>query len=361
MLAVVAPAAQAPADPGPDPSVSVDAPAVDGARATVSGSVNMSGPLDWVTGVAITVDSRQHPGAPASCSPCGATLNQSPSASFSFTTPGFAYNGPYDVSVVASGQKIIGAVTNGPPVSSRATTAFKLEVAPAPPTGVTAVPNPDGSVTVRWSRNTEADLVGYQVQRRTGTSGFQSVGSAIPQPPEGSSTVEWTDPSTGATGGQFEYLVVAVRPDADGAVSDRATAASIGVAVSVPVPPGVAAAAPGPGAAGPGLTTPAPGGAASNKPAASLNLSSFLTPGGAPPAIASASAPAIPDGGFSPALNYGRRNDDVTVRGDSEAILSDPTDRRGLLLPVAAGLLLCMIAVHLRRFNRRVLSPTPTP
>ncbi|MGI8776310.1 MAG: hypothetical protein ACR2LJ_02745 [Acidimicrobiales bacterium] len=352
VLAVVGPAPPAPADPGSDPSVSLDAPAVDGATATVSGSVHMSGPLDWVTGVAITVTSRQHPDATASCSPCGATLDQSPSASFSFTTSGLAYNGPYDVSVVASGQKIIGAVTNGAPVSTQATTAFKVEVAPAPPADVTVVANGDHSVTVSWTRNTEADLLGYQVERRTGTAGFQPVGPVVPQPPEGASTVHWTDPSTAATGGQFEYLVVAVRPDADGAVSDRATSASTGVGVSVPVPPGVVG-APGPGGAA--TTRPATPGS-STKAAASLNLSSFPNPGATPPEI---SSPDTPDGGFSPALNYGSRDRGDTVGGGSEAVLSGSTDRRALLLPVAAGLLLCMVSAHLRRFNRRVLAPMP--
>jgi hypothetical protein len=32
-----------------------------------------------------------------------------------------------------------------------------------------------------------------------------------------------------------------------------------------------------------------------------------------------------------------------------------------LLLPVAAGLVLCMTAAHLRRFNRRVPGPTAAP
>jgi hypothetical protein len=364
-LAVVAAAGPALADA--DLAVNLDGPAVDGAHATVSGTAQMSGPLDWITGVRITVISRTHPGPPgagASCDPCGATVNQGPSTSFSLATPGLAYNGPYDVKVVASGQKIIGAVTNGSPVSTQATTAFKVEVAPAPPGDVSASANPDGSVTVKWSRNTEPDLVGYQVQRRVGSSSFQPVGSAVPQPRDGS-TVRWTDASTATTGGQYEYVVVAVRPDGDGAVSDRATATSAKAGVSVPVPPGApgspgAAGAAGTGAPASGPVTPAPGAPFATK-GAPLDLSSFLSPGGAVPALSVPGAPTIPDGGFSATLKYGAKTAGDDAAGDSLVGITGSTGRKKLLLPVAAGLVLCMTAAHLRRFNRRVPGPTAAP
>ncbi|HEX3393732.1 MAG TPA: hypothetical protein VHS52_04325 [Acidimicrobiales bacterium] len=362
-LAVVATASPALADA--DLVVNLDSPAVDGAHAAVSGSAQMSGPLDWITGVRITVTSRTHPGAAgagASCDGCGATVNQGPSTPFSLATPGLAYNGPYDVKVVATGQKIIGAVTDGSPVSTQATTAFKVEVPPAPPADVTANANPDGSVTVQWSRNTEPDLVGYQVQRRVGSSSFQPMGSAVPQPGDGT-TVRWTDASTAPTGGQYEYVVVAVRPDGDGAVSDRATASSAEAGVSVPVPPGVAPGSPGAagnGAPGSGVATPAPGAPSTTK-SAPLDVGSFLSPGGAVPAPSVPGAQTIPDGGFSETLKYGSQTPAHDGGGDAVVGLSDSTSRKKLLLPVAAGLVLCMTAAHLRRFNRRAAGSTPSP
>ncbi len=362
-LVVLAPATTAMADPAL--TVSLDPPGVDGANATVSGSAEMAGPLDWITGAEITATSRKHPGTSASCSNCADPVGQK-ATHFSFTAQGLDYNGPYDVAVVVSGRKIVDAFFNHAPVSTRQDTSFNVEVVPAPPANVTAVANPDRSVTVRWSRNTEPDLVGYQVQRRgPSTSGFQPVGLVVNQPPDGS-TVSWTDTTTAPSGGQFEFLVVAVRPDGDGVVSDRATSASAGAAVSVPAPPGAPGApgsgAPGAPAGGAGtLFAPGPGGAFTTGSPAPLDLSSFLATGGAPPAIAVPGGVTLPDGTFSATLPFGPKNASDTAGADSVKILGHSTSRRTLLLPVATGLLMCVLALHLRRFNRRVLTPPLVP
>lgn len=360
-LALVAPATTAMADPAL--TVNVDPPGVDGASATVSGSAEMAGQLDWITGAEITMTSRLHPGTSPSCGDCADPVGQK-ATHFSFTTQRLDYNGPYDVAVVVSGRKILDAVLNNAPVTTRQDTSFNIEVAPAPPANVTASSNPDRSVTLKWTRNTEPDLVGYQVQRTgPGGSGFQPVGPNIPQPPDGS-TVSWTDTTTAQSGGQFQYLVVAVRPDGNGEVSNRAIAASAGAAVSVPPPPGSPGGPGGPGgpgspAGGPGgpgaLAAPGPGGAFTTGSPAPLDLSSFLAAGGAPPKIAVPGGVTLPDGTFSATLPFGPKNAS-DAGADSVEILGHSTSRRTLLLPVATGLLMCVFALHLRRFNRRVLA-----
>jgi len=363
VLTAMAPATTALADPN-DLPVTLNPPGVDGAQATISGSAAMSDPfglhLDRVTAVVIKVTPHQHAGTTESCDGCGADLDQG-QVSFSFTTPNLAYNGPYDVTVDVSGRKVVDRLLNGAPVSTRATTAFNIEVAPAPPANVTAVANPDRSVTVSWSRNSEPDLVGYQVQRRPAGGGdFQPAGSAVPQPADGS-TVQWTDTSTVPTGGQFEYLVVAVRPDGDGRVSDRATSASTGAAVSVPAPAGAPGGPGGPGgptAAGPGgIAATGPGGAFTTGAPSSLDLSSFIAGGGAPPKVSVPGGVQLPDGTFAATLPFGSKNDSDATEPGSVEILGQSASRRTLLLPVATGLLLCLLALHLRRFSRRLLTP----
>ncbi|MDQ6796782.1 MAG: fibronectin type III domain-containing protein [Actinomycetota bacterium] len=349
-LASIVPATTATADD--TLSVTVDKPVVDGSQANVSGTATMADPLgldlDRVTDVAINVTPRQHGGPSRSCNGCGADLGHR-SVSFSFTASDLTYNGPYDITVDVSGRRAVDRLSNVAPVSTSARQAFNVEVDPAPPADVSATANADGSVTVTWSRNSEPDLVGYQVQRRgPGGSGFEPVGSAVTQPPEGSKP-QWTDTTVGSTGGQFEYRVVAVRPDGDGAVTDRATSASSGAGVTVPGPAGPG----GPAAGGPdAVTGPGPGGAFTAGSPSSLDLSSFLAAGGTPPTVPGGE----PDGTFSATLPFGAKDEPEMGSGSVE-ILGRSTSRRSLLIPIATGLLLCLVALHLRRFNRRVFAP----
>ncbi|MFN2608241.1 MAG: hypothetical protein ABR511_10195 [Acidimicrobiales bacterium] len=339
-----------PASAADVPGVTV-ATAVSGGRATVSGSAQMANFLNQLTALHVGVTSHLHPATTASCdgTGCGATLNRS-STSYSFTTPDLAYNGPYDVTVTATGQTLL----DGPQDGS-ATGTFGVEVPPAPPADVKATVNPDRTVTVSWSRNTEPDLVGYQVQRRpVGGSSFTAVSGAIAQPASGT-TLSYTDQSTAAAGGTFEYVVLAVRPDASGHVSDRATARSArsaGASVSPPDGPNPTS----------GLTTPAgpaPGvaGAAPGKGLASLDLGSFLSKAtsSAPPKV---SLPTVPDNGFVSTLplRVPGAADSTSGSNDSAVVgvLRDASDRRALMVPVAAGLILCLAAFHLRWFNRRM-------
>jgi hypothetical protein len=61
-------------------------------------------------------------------------------------------------------------------VSSPVTLEMTDRFAPAAPTGLAAVPSTDGSVAgidLSWQANTEADVAGYNVYRREGSSGFE--------------------------------------------------------------------------------------------------------------------------------------------------------------------------------------------
>ncbi|MGI9022761.1 MAG: hypothetical protein ACR2HV_05940, partial [Acidimicrobiales bacterium] len=65
-----------------------------------------------------------------------------------------------------------------------------------------------------------------------------------------------------------------------------------------------------------------------------------------------------PDGEFSQTLPFGTRPDQA--RGatrpadDAVMILGRTTNKRAILLPIAAGLFMCVAAAHLRRFSHRI-------
>ena len=339
--------AQAPAAVG----ITLNEPVIDGSVASISGAAEMAGLLDWVTGVTVTAS---HPGTGDGCRGCGADVDTNQRAvEFSFTSRSLGYNGPYDVTVEVTGRRLVDSF-NTAEVSGQRTTAFRVEVRPAPPANVQAVPNPDGTVNLSWTRNGEADLAGYQVLRRDPSSEFRPAGPPVPQPKDGV-TVHWTDTSA-AGGGRFEYQVVAIRPDGDGVVSDRATAASNTVGASVPVPAGAR-----PGAAGVGASS-TPG--AARAPGGSPNRSSLLASGARPTPDLGPSF-VEPDGEFSPTLPYGpgsrseRGGLSAAPADDAVVVLGQTTNQRAVLLSLAAGLLLCLAAFHLRLFNRRVLGPHP--
>lgn len=345
---VLAAAPPAPPPGSADVTVTVDHPALDAPTATVSGSATVPNPLYQITGVHIDVTrpNGAPAGPPCDDDGCRAKLGND-STDFSYKTPILSYNGPYQVTVTVQTQLVTDALTNsGTFVPTSKTASFKVEVKPAPPADVKAVVNPDRTVTVSWSRNSEPDLVGYRVQRRNvGAPTFAIVSPIVPQPPDGT-TVQFTDPGTATTGGAFEYVVVAIRPDGDGALTDRATTPSAGpVAVSVGAPVG-----PGPGAGKSPVGT-AGGGAAKGAPG--------LPKASVPPSTEL-------DNGYAPTLPFPARSGKAAgAGGNTDAVAIGETgggsDRRALLLPIAAGLFLCMAAAHLRWFNRRATEAGPMP
>ncbi len=339
LLVVLLPATGAGAQLSGAPNVVVNEPEINGADVTISGTAEMGLPVEQITDVSITVTPRRGGDSRTCQGGCGFGGPRQRVA-FSNLFGGLQYNGPYDVTVdVTGGLPGVTATRQRP-------TSFRLEVPPAPPAGLEAVANPDGTVGVSWARNNEPDLARYEVLRHDpGTPGFRTVEPAVAQPPDGP-RVQWTDTTAAQVGGQLEYQVAAIRPDGDGAISDRATSRSATVAVSVPVP----GAPPGTPGAG-----PAPG-TGINAGSGAPNRSSFITgaAGGGPAAPFTE-----PDGTYSETLPFGARRERAAPRGaaddDAVVVLGHTTNRRAILLPIAAGLFLCVSAVHLRLFARRVI------
>ncbi|MDP9072800.1 MAG: hypothetical protein M3N98_01275, partial [Actinomycetota bacterium] len=175
-----------------NPSTTISSPG-NGATLTnstvpISGSTSIPPGLlngNTITGVAISVTGA----STASCSNsgCGATVGGT-STSFSFH-PVLAFNGPYTVTANTSASEA--GILGSTPRSDSASASFRLAVPPAAPHGVSAVANADRSVTVSWARNTEPDILGYQVERQDPSSSQLSAAANVAQPAGGSS-VSWT-------------------------------------------------------------------------------------------------------------------------------------------------------------------------
>ena len=99
---------------------------------------------------------------------------------------------------------------------------FFLAAPPVTPTGLRAVPAPDGAASVSWNRNPEPDMIGYLVQRARASGPFEQVGD----PRETS----FRDASANQ-GPAPRYRVIAVRRGPHGPVaSEPSTAVTVGAA-----------------------------------------------------------------------------------------------------------------------------------
>ncbi|HUQ64265.1 MAG TPA: hypothetical protein VM121_10970 [Acidimicrobiales bacterium] len=337
-----------PAGAAVPPTITVESPSANAVlieEPTISGNVDMPGSLDSVRNVAVSLVSSPGSDTPAPCDPCGS--GDGSSVSFSWS-PQLSRNGPYQGRVTATGSQFLLGVFDGE-TTSEATVSFRMEVAPADPADVRVETNPDRTVRVTWARNSEPDMIAYRVQRKDpGSSTFRDVGGAVPQPASGSA-VSIADPATAQGAGTFVYQVQAIRVGRSGNAS---TAVGSGFSSSEVLIAPPAGAPPPPGAA---ATPPA------ENAAPTPNLSSFLKgSGGGLPNAALPNTPQIPDGGFDqnlpfvipPASAGGRSNDDAL--GIEAA--SSGNSARAVLIPVAGGLLLCLAAFHVRRFNGRLAS-----
>lgn len=265
-------------------------------------------------------------------------------ASFSWS-PSLSWNGPYRARVVAKEVLVLGLGE----ATSEATVSFRMEIPPANPEGVRAEANPDRTVRVTWARNGEPDMIAYRVQRKdAGASTFHDVGGAVPQPSSGSA-VSIADPAT-AAGGTFTYQVQAIRAGRSG---DASTAVGSGFSATQVVLPALAAGPPGE----PGKPPP-PDGPPQNA-APTPNLSAFLKGSGALPTASVPQAPSIPDGTFSENLPFATPPAAKGGRAGAIGLSADPAanSARAVLIPVAGGILLCLVAFHVRRFNRWLVAP----
>jgi hypothetical protein len=321
---------------------------------------------------------------------------------------GQAQNRPYVVRITAHGNAQSGAFSDGrepaPHTEERGVTVSNPV---SPPRDVRlGFVDSTKQATVRWAANPEPDIVSYVVQERIGDGPWKSVGqsggsvttftrnlsapgtyryqvAALRSAGSGTDTIQ---SSWSAPGAEPKQIVVAEpkRPEATTTTTQPASSAEAAGETGPPAGPGdpaapvpSMAASPNPGdPAAPGAPAPAGGDLSRN--------GAFVTPiqPGAPGSVRSggatvggAAAPAAkpdkskkeldesegPDTGYSAELPYkqsgessGEADGDGAGRvlvGLPEAIGADET--RQVLVPLAAGLLLFVFAMHAFYVSRR--------
>ncbi len=338
--------------------VTITAPAADAVLDTATVVVTGTAAVDPALGLPLaTLDSVTVTIGSKTVTAAGCSGKTSCTYKETFTLP---LNGPYTVEVVATPKGLLAGD------ASTKSQSFAVSVAPATPV-VDPPKITDGrTVELSWSRNTEPDMLYYAVFRKDpGGSTFLPVSGKVAQPASGAK-VTFTDASTSTfNGGDYSYRVVAVRKGPTGTdKSEAKSAASAAVAATVPVPTTTSStvappAAPGTPAAGPAPTTTAKPGTS-----AGVDLSGFLSSRSKPVALPPITVPEPPDTGFQNTLPFGARPPGADVEeGDAEAtqpnrgaasIVSITTGRP--LVPVAGGLVLLLLALHLRLLGRRVKS-----
>ena len=270
-------------------------------------------------------------------------------------------NGPYKVDVTAR-QTAILLGSSGP--SGELSRTFSVAAPPRKPTLDPPRVTNERTVELSWSRNTEADMLYYAVFRKDpGSSKLFEVGR-VDQPRTGTK-VPFTDRTTAdLAGGDVAYQVVAVRMGATGTDDSEIPSDPSGSATAtVPAPPTTTTVAPAPGAPAGGPTTTAKPG-----PPAGVDLSGFLSARSAPVNLPAITIPEPPDTGFTGTLPFGSfPAGEELEEGEAEAVPPNDVQRRRTsfvtldsgrpLVPVAAGLVLLLLALHLRLLNRRIKQP----
>lgn len=351
-ILVAAPAAPAGAEDG-GPAITIDSPRaeppLESASVTVSGSASAAA-LYRMKDVTLTMGGETKTKT-CTDSPC--------TFSWTFSRPA---NGRYDLTLAAT--QALPLVGTAGPSNERSRTFYVAAPAAKPVLDAPTV-NADRNTELSWSRNTEPDMLYYAVFRKDpGGSKYLPVGASVRQPSSGAK-VFFTDTTTSAfIGGDYSYQVVAVRKGAGGAwPAEIASEPSSVRSATVPPPPSttvttVAGAPPGspPASAGP-TTTVKPG------TSAGVDLSGFLSTRSQPISLPPITTPEPPDTGFQGTLPFGARppGDDVE-EGDSEAVPPDDAPRSIIsrispgrpLVPVAGGLVLLLLAMHMRVLNHRI-------
>lgn len=361
---------------GSRPAVAAEAPFVEFGFAAgavnpgqLSGRAAMPSGLSVVTRVQLTAASLVAPGDSASttvCDPC----ESGSEARFSWATPELAHNGPYRLTVRAWGTEALDLDGAEQTTASR---TYALSLPAQRPSDPVAVTQTDRTVEVTWAKVTaHPDLVGYEVRRRAPDgSAFLTAGHA--QQPSGA-TVRFVDsaPSQSAGAGVYEYEIRTIRAgsvpdDPHTAVFSSAAAASAVVpapptSTTPPTTPTGEPADPG------GEDTPAGPGGPTTTGETGPDLGDFLSraSGGAatrPAPTPSGPRATIPDtfdetlpfttSTSVPLATLGEEGSGRPAQiGDStESALGElgaESNRRALLVPVAAGSILCLMAFHLR-------------
>lgn len=338
----------------------------------VQGDYSVQGDNDHLAGVdtvQLTVAATGGQPASASTTPCGQGACGT-SGTFSWTAD-VAYNGPYRVEVRVDWHEVTASQEQSTTLSHR----FDLAVPPAAPTGVKAAYDASAhAVNVTWTRNREPDMLFYVVQREDpGSSQSSDIGRAD-QPPSSASTVGFRDTSLPG-GGRYAYQIVAVRKGADpndpqsGVSSSRSAPA--GATVDGPPAPGGSGDGTGgagsgsvSGTAGSGGSAPVISGAGAVDPSkfASLQSSPLALPA---PKVTPPPQLQLPDGTFDPTLPFTTTTTDGELGADDAQVAAPgghlgaarTNGQRALLVSVAAGAIVLMLAFHLRWLTRRVAAP----
>ena len=269
--------------------------------------------------------------------------------------PQLAYNGRYTLTATATGSHPPPSTPledqDPPPPAAQAVRTFFLAAPPAVPADVTASES-SGNITVRWTANTEPDLVGYQIERAPArTTDFRAVGIST-----GARFVDDAIPDPG----RYVYRVIAVRQGAkDEGVASEPSSESRAVEVT---PPPTTTTAPDDdddgdgdnGGSGSATTAPSGGGSSSAPPvrrSGTVDLSGFRTlldENTTPP-------PGEVDPGFQQTLPFdGSADEEIEDPGDEpemEIGLGEPLDpsadqdaeRRRSLAFIAGGLLMFIL------------------
>jgi hypothetical protein len=194
------------------PSVSIDAPVADSvqqAAFAITGSAHQDGNQGTVTNVTVKLSDDDGWTPPVTQQYTGSAggIFSGGGGSVSYNWPGNApkYNGPYTVTVSASGQTT-GITGPQPTPTATVSKSFHVEIPPAAPTGVSAT-MAEGStaVTVKWNKNAEPDIAGYVVYRSYQGAAGKQIGSVD------ASKTTWSDDLSSQAPGQYKYTVQAVR------------------------------------------------------------------------------------------------------------------------------------------------------
>ncbi len=343
-------------------STSIDAPA-DGAVVSSSSTVDVSGTVNTglaaVTGIQVVVtrgDGTVIVDRRLCCeSARGGTVP------FSLTTPALVRNGTYSVRATATGHIVLSGIATQPAVAQ---SSFALAVPPAPPR-LDPPQLVDRTVRLAWTPGrADPDLMAYVVYRRIGTAGFAAIA------PLAANVTTFVDDKLPPGGGSVQYRVDALR---QGAVTsnnpnDWIARGSNVVTAEIPVPP-TTTTPPGQQETTTTTVVAPPAGPQADGAVNNTDLSSlFQSAGGGVPSFPTPPTVTLPDTGYSellpvptdgraPAIEGRQQGRRTGSSGTSELDAgSDDSNRRALLVPIAAGSVLCVTALHLRFLNRRLAS-----
>lgn len=330
------------------------------ARANVTGQVSLGSHSLWGTSVDRVTMKLSFAGQPDVTATASAGDG---SVSFPVDLP---RNGSYEVTLTASWKHTgLDSSTTGTASGSR---TFLVAVPPAPPANVkTAVDAASRAVAITWDKNPEPDLIRYELKRAKGTS---TDFTTVAKPKVGETT--YVDSSTSAAGGDYRYVVVAVRkgiPGDEELTSDPSaiTAESVAKVPDPPPPPTTPAPAgsgtgtgAGTGAAAPGSSVPAGSPGAISTPG-SVDVSGFNTVRNQTRLATPRTLP-LPDPGFQRTLPFAPgqtiADEPLVEEGDLGELAADSpqfrelgdeeasNDRARTMAFFAAGLLSTVLLMH---------------